>query len=334
MDQSEARQRLLQLTTGYSTTLAIFAAAELGVPDLIASNVNSIKDLTQATATNPAALYRFMRFLVSVGIFDYADGTYRLTPMGQLLRTDVDGSRRANARILGRFLPAWLEILHSLRTGKSGFSKVYNMDFFDYFAARPDEAEMFDIVMGEVHGPESAAISLAYDFASFRCVMDVGGGNGSQLMDILKVNPTIKGVVFDRPDVAQRTDSLIAKLGLSNRCRTISGNFFESVPTGADLFLLRHVLHDWNDDDAVSILHNCQRALPKNGRILVAEMIVPNDNQPSPAKLFDLSMLVLVGGLERTEDEYRRLFDRAELSITNIIPTESPTNLIEVRSKS
>ena len=331
MTEIDGRQRLMQLTAGFAPTMAVFAAAELGIPDLIAAGTRSLDGLARATGADPAALSRCLRYLVGLEVLARADGAYRLAPMGEFLRSDVDGSRRANVRMMGRFAPAWSQILHSLRTGETAFSKVYGMELFAYLSANPAESAIFDSLMEDVHGPESAAISAAYDFAAFACLADIGGGNGSLLIEILRSRPALQGILFDRPDVAERAGRRIAAAGLAGRCRAVGGSFFESVPSGADGMLLRHVLHDWGDADALAILANCRRALPAGGRVLVAEAILPEDDAPSVARHMDLSMLVLAGGQERTEREYRALCGRAGLSVTKVIATATSTSLIEAR---
>ena len=331
MTVSDAQQRLAKLMPGFRSTQCIFAAAELGIPDLIAGGTTTLDGLAEATETNRRALFRLLRYLVSHDVFAEAEGTYQLTPIGELLRSDVEGSRRATARMNGRFLPAWGEISHSLATGNSAFAKAYGLGAFDYFSQNPADGAIFDAVMSEIHGPESAAISAAYDFSSFSTLIDVGGGNGSFLMHILNSNPSLRGTVFDLPSVVDRTRAAIAKAGMGDRCTVAGGNFFKSVPEGADAIMLRHILHDWDDDVSGSIVTNWRRALPADGRVLVAELIMADDQEPSLAEEVDIAMLVLVGGIERTVAEYHDLFGRAGLSLTTIIPTDSPVCLIEGR---
>ena len=206
------------------------------------------------------------------------------------------------------------------------------MELFAYLSANPAEFAIFDSLMEDVHGPELAAISAAYDFAAFACLADIGGGNGSLLIEILRSRPTLQGILFDRPDVAERAGRRIAATGFADRCRAVGGSFFELVPSGADGMLLRHVLHDWGDADALAILANpparAARRGPRPGR---RKVILPEDDAPSVARHMDLSMLVLAGGQERTEGEYRALCDRAGLSVTKVIATATSTSLIEAR---
>jgi hypothetical protein len=332
-ETTDVAAQLEQMLTGYSITQALFAAAELGIPDHIAKGTTSLDGLTEATGCNRDALFRFLRWLVARDVLDLADGVYSLKPMGELLRSDSGTVHRASARIMGMWLPAWGEILHSLKTGESGFAKAYGMDMFDYFNTNTEAGEVFDTVMVQAHGAESVAVSAAYDFLRYQCVMDVGGGNGNQMLEILRTRPDLKGIVFDRPDVAERATAAMAAAGVSDRCTAIGGNFFDAVPEGAEVILLRHVLHDWYDAEATEILANCARALPENGRILVGEAIVPEGNEPAPAKNMDLAMLVLAGGKERTEAAYRTLFAVAGLEVTRIVPTAGPTSLIEGRRR-
>ena len=334
MTEAEARERLGELTTGYARTQAVFAVAELGIADLIANGTTSIDELASASGTRREPLFRLLRFLVGEGVFDLQDGVYSLTPVGELLRSDAPSSRRSGARMMGRFLPAWGEIVHSLRTGESGFEKAYGTRLFDHMTAYPEDGAIFDAVMTEVHGKESAPISRAYDFESFRCLADIGGGNGSLMIEILTGRPDLTGIVFDRPDVAERASERIAEAGLSGRLRAEAGDFFRAAPEGADGHLLRHIIHDWTDDECTIILEKCRAALPPDGRILVAEAVVPEGNEPALAKSFDLSMMVIAGGKERTEAEYRALYDRAGFELTRIVPTNCPVSLIEGRPRS
>ncbi len=331
MRPADPRERLAQLTAGSASSQAIFAAAELGIADLIARGETSLAALAQATGSHPHALWRLMRYLVSIGLFDEKESQYSLTPMGQLLQEGVDGSRRARLRMLGRFAPAWAQILYSVKTSESAFHKAYGKALFEHLEVNPEDAAIFDSAMTAVHGPETAAMIEAYDFSGIQCLADIGGGNGSVLIDVLKHYPALRGILFDRPHVVARARSQVDDAGLSGRCSVVGGDFFQGVREGADAYLLRHIIHDWYDPQAVRILNNCRRALPAHGRVLVVEMIVPEGNAPSLAKEFDLSMLVLVGGQERTQAEYRALFEQAGLRMVSVTTTSAPISIMEAR---
>lgn len=332
MTGGDPRHNLSQLIFGHVPSRAVYAAAELGLADLIANGKTTIEELSTASETHAGALYRLMRYLVSLGLFDDVRGHYSLTAMGRLLQSNVDGSQRPSARMIGRFMPAWIEIMHSLKTSEPGYIKAFGKPIFDHLREDPEVAEIFDAAMTSIHGPETIAMLADYDFGSVHCLADIGGGNASLLTEVLNQYPSMRGKLFDLPDVTARAAAQIDRAGLASRCEAIGGNFFEAVPGGADAYLLRHIIHDWYDPEAIQILTNCRRALGQNGRALVVEMIVSEDNEPSLAKQLDLSMLVLPGGLERTESEYRDLFARSGLTVTGVTSTTSPVSVIEGRS--
>lgn len=332
MTKASPSQRLSQLITGISRGQAIFAAAELGIADLIAGGETSLMGLATATDTHPPALRRFLRFLISIGLFDEAEGKYDLTDLGQLLRSDVAGSKRPLARMLGRFAPAWAEILHSIKTPETGFTKAYGKPLFQHLRDKPEDGAIFDSVMEVMFWSETTAMLAAIDLKEIGSIADIGGGNGSLLIEVLNQYPNLRGILFDLPHVVDRARSNMAKIGLAERCSILGGDFFKAVPGGADAYLLRHVIHNWDDPEAVVILNNCRQGLPPQGRVLVVEMIVPEGNDPSLAKDFDLSMLVLAGGMERTEGEYRKLFEKAGLELTGITPTAEEISVIEGRA--
>jgi len=331
MTASDPREALSQLIFGHVPARAVQAAAELGLADLIASGTTSAESLAEAVGANVDALRRLMRFLVSLGVFDRGESGYALTAMGDLLRSDVAGSQRPTARLSANSFSAWSEILHTIRTGESGYQKYYGKPMFEHMAEDPERAAVFDAAMTAIHGAESAAMLDAYDFNDIGRLVDVGGGNGSLLAATLERHPAMQGMVFDLPHVAERAAAAIEAAGLGDRCEAVGGSFFETVPAGADAILLRHIIHDWSDADAVRILGNCARAVAPSGRVLVVEMLVPEGNGPSLAKRFDLSMMVLPGGVERTEAEYRTLFEAAGLTLSGITPTASPSFVIEGR---
>jgi hypothetical protein len=224
---------------------------------------------------------------------------------------------------------AWGELLYSIQTNRPAFEKTHGLPLFDFLARHPDKGQLFDAAMTGVHGRETDAVLDAYDFSGIGTLADVGGGNGSVLAAILKQHPALKGIVFDLPAVIERTRASLAAAGLAERCRAVAGDFFREVPAGADAYHLRHVLHDWDDDRAVAILRQCRQAMRDRGRLLVVEGVVPPGNDPHPSKFFDLAMLVVPGGLERTEEEYRRLFESAGFRLARIVPTRSWISVIE-----
>jgi hypothetical protein len=335
MAEVSTHQQLDQMITGYWISQAIYAAAKFGIADHLQDGPKTVGELAGATATNPDALYRLLRALASVGIF--AEGESRrfsLTPLAEPLRSDIAGSKRALALMSGdEQFRAWAEIDYSLRTGKVAFDKAFGKPFFDYLGGHPDKARIFDAAMVGVHGRESTAILHAYDFSVFGVVADIGGGNGSQLTEILKKHNGMKGILFDLPQVIERAKERIHAAGLLDRCKLVAGSFFDAVPEGADAYILRHIIHDWDEEKCLTILRNCRRAMPPASKLLVIESVIPPGNEPFHGKFLDLQMLLIPGGKERTEDEYRTLFERAGFELTRIVPTGTEVSIVEGRKR-
>ena len=319
-----------QMFSGSWVTQGISVAAELGIADLLADGPRTVEDLAERTNTNSSALYRVLRALASVGIFAQ-DGGHRFssTPLADLLRSDTPGTQRSIAIMMGdEFYAAWGELLHSVRTGEPGFQKRFGASWFRYMTENPERHGIYDAAMTGVHGGETEPMLDAYDFGAFRTVVDIGGGNGLMLEAILNRHPAIQGVLFDLPAVVDRARSTISRTGVSDRIRIQGGDFFSSVPAGADAYVLRHIIHDWQDPDAVTILRRCREAMAPEGKILIVEMVVPPGNEPGFGKWLDLMML-LVAGRERTKEEYSKLLSEAGLTMTRVIPTDSDVSIIE-----
>jgi hypothetical protein len=331
MTAASLPQQLDRMITGYWVSQAIYAAAKFAIADHLKDGPKSIEELAKVTATHPDALYRLLRALASVGIFSEGKARqFSLTPLAELLQTDAAGSKRALALMSGdEQFRAWAEIDYSIQTGKVSFDKVFGRPVFDYLGEHPDKARIFDAAMVGIHGRESDAVLDAADFSGIGVIADIGGGNGSQITGILKRHAAMKGVLFDLPHVVERAKDRIAAAGLAGRCQLIAGNFFEAVPTGADAYIMRHIIHDWEDEKALTILRNCHRAMPADGRLLVVESVIPPGNEPFGGKLLDLVMLLIPGGKERTEAEYRTLFAQAGFELTRITPTRSEVSIVE-----
>jgi len=318
---------LARLLSGYWYTQTIYVAAKLNLADHLKDGPRSIQDLAQATGTNPRALYRLLRALASLGIFTEEQGRFVLTPLAECL---LDSSMKALATVRGEFqYRAWGELLHSVETGHSAFEKVYGKPIFDYFSDHPDMGKLFDQAMTGVHGRETEAMLEAYDFTGIGTLADIGGGNGSVITAILRRYPAMQGILFDVPGVVERTKANIEAAGLEGRCQVVAGSFFEAVPPGADTYLMRHIIHDWDDEKSITILRNCGQAMGNGGKLLVVEGVVPPGNEPSVSKFFDLAMMALPGGMERTEEEYRQLFEAAGFQLTRIVPTRTWVSVLE-----
>ena len=320
------------LSEGTVVSTALSLAAELGIADLLAEGPRSSDELAQATSTHPQSLYRVLRLLCSVGVFTEAESRrFALTPLGECLRTGVPGSMRSWVRMTG--LRVWhhtyAEALHSVRTVEPVFKRAPGAEFFDDFAAHPDEAENFNAAMNDFGEVVSAAVVQAYDFTGITRIADVGGGHGTLIAAILQHYPQMNGVLFDLPHVVEGARQAIVSAGLAPRCEVIGGDFFQSVPAGCDAYILRWIIHDWDHDRAVAILRNCRQAMKKTGRLLLVEAVISPGNFPHPGKVLDFVMLTGLGGQERTEAEYGDLLREAGFRLNRIVTTDSPMSVVE-----
>jgi hypothetical protein len=328
--ETDALNRML---TAAALSRTLCTVAELGVADQVsAGSPRPVSALAAATDAHERSLHRALRFLASHGVFtETAPGVFDHTPLSAALRDDAPGSYRAGARMFHRMFPGWDGLDHAIRTGESGFAKVYGVPVFDYIAAHPDLGPFVDAGMTSFHGYETGAMLDAYDFGGIRVLADVGGGNGSLLAEALRRHPSMRGLLFDLGHVAGRAAARLAGAGLADRCRVVEGSFFEGVPAGADAYLFRHIIHDWTDEQCVQILSHCRQVIPDDGRLLVVECVVPSGNEPSVAKDFDILMMTFPGGMERTADEFRDLFARAGFALTSITPTATMVSIVEGR---
>ncbi len=324
---------LLQMASGSWVGQAVHVAAKLGIADLLEDGPKSPAALAEATGTHADALHRLLRALASLGVFaEDADGRFALTPVAEGLRTNALGSLRAYAIMLGEdwLWRAWGELLYSVRTGQSAFEHAFGHNLFQYFVEHPEAARVFNAAMTSRTGQENAAVTAGYDWPA-GTIVDGGGGQGSWLAAILAQTPDARGVLFDLAHVIAAARGLIEGAGLTARCELVAGDFFERVPAGGDLYLLKRVIHDWDDERAVAILRGCRAAMGERGRLLVIEHVLPPGNAPSWGNLLDLQMLVLTpGGRERDEAGFRVLFALAGLRLERIIPAGPTASLIEV----
>lgn len=315
--------------------------ADHGIADLIpADGTRSIEELAAESGCDARSLYRTLRFLASHGIFSEENPggkagqgqTFRHTPMSDYLRSDHPESSRAAFQMFSSLFDNLLpQIDHSVRTGGSALEKGLGMPLFDFMVSRPEQAAIFDAAMTAIHGPETGAMLASYDFSGIGTLADLGGGNGSLIIEVLKKYPSMKGIVMDLGHVVERTKAKLEAAGLANRCAVAPVNFFESVPAGADAYLMRHIIHDWNDEQSTQILENVRAAIPSDGKLLLVESVVPAGNAPDIGKDMDMTMMVGPGGLERTEQEYKDLFASAGFALSSITPTPSPVCVIEAK---
>lgn len=325
--------QLSNMIVGYWQSQAIYAAAKLGIADLLAPGPQTIDALTAASNASPEPLYRLLRALASIGIF--AEGpskTFSLTPLADSLRADAPGSQKAFCLMNGgQQFTSWSEIVYSIQTGKSAYERVNGRPLFEFLATDAEQAQIFDDAMTGIHGRETNLMVDAYDFSGINILVDVGGGNGSSLIGILQHYPEMRGVLFDLPHVVERARPRIEAAGLADRCELVGGSFFERAPSGADAYMMRHIIHDWDDQRATAILKTCHAAMSEKARLLVVESVIPPGNDPFLGKFLDLVMLVIPGGKERTAEEYRTLLAGAGFDLQRILPSKHEISLVEAR---
>ena len=303
-------------------------AAKLGIADLLENGPQSAATLAAATQSDARSLFRVLRALSSAGILSQIEeDSFALAQLGYALRSNVIGSLRATVITIGEIhYRACGELLYSVRTGSPAFNQVFGANLFEYLQQNPEAGIAFNQGMTGLASLLVRAVLLAYDFSGITSIVDVGGGEGEFLLSILELHPELSGVVFDLPGGPCSTES---SSDGAERCSHVTGNFFDSVPEGAEAYLLCGVVHDWSDEFAVTILRNCRKAMGKNGRVLIVETIVPETNSPSFSKLLDINMMVMTSGRERTRSEFHTLIEAADLRITRIIPTLAPQSIIE-----
>ena len=331
-DTPPPHAQLIQMATGYWVSRIVYAAARLGIADRLAEGPRTAADLAGPTGTHAPALHRLMRTLAGLGILTEREaGRFALTPLGEALRTGAPGSARASILTLAGHLGwrSWEQILYSLETGKTGFEKAFGKPAFDYLADHPDEAALFSETMVGFHGDEPAAVAAAYDFSRFRTVADIGGATGNLLAGILARHAAPRGLLFDLPHVVRDAPGLLGARGVADRVTIVPGSFFETIPDGAECYVMSHIIHDWSEAQCLTILGHCRRAIPKDGRLLIVEMVLPPGDGFHPGKLLDITMLVMPGGQERTEGEYADLLGKARFRLERVIPTASAVSIVE-----
>ena len=322
---------LFQMATGYWLSQAVYVAAKLGLADLLRDGPRSCQELAAVTGTDARCLFRLMRALSAAHIFAHTHGEhFALATVGESLQSDVPGSQRAIIITLGEVhYQAWGNLLDSVRTGFTGFAGAFGTSLFAYLQDNPEAADTFNKGMSDVASMLAYAVLLAYDFSRISFLVDVGGGQGKFLSTILQLHPEMKGTVFDQPSTIEQAEQRSIGDPCGGRLAAIGGDFFQSVPEGADAYVLCGVIHDWDDDLAVQILRNCRLAINPNGRLLLVEVVVPDDDAHCFSKLLDLNMMVMTGGRERTRGEFAALLHRAGFSLSRTIPTLAPQSVLE-----
>lgn len=325
--------QVLSMSHGVIIQQALYSAAKLGVADLLKDGPQSSSELARKLKVDESALYRILRFLASQSVFEETSPrTFANTELSQFLRSGVPGSVRSILIFRGSelFFGPFAEILYSVRTGKSARTEVLGMDGWEYLKQHPEQARMFDDAMTDMSAIIGPMVAAAYDFGRWGSIMDVGGGNGILLASILKAHPKVRGVLADLPHVLERAQQRGFLGGeLQARSAMQPCDFFREVPLGCRAYVMKNVIHDWDDEHAVEILANCRRAVPADGALLLVEWTLHEGNLSSAGKLFDVVMLVMTGGKERTAEEYRQLLARAGFRMNEAIATSSESSIIE-----
>jgi hypothetical protein len=332
MTASNPTAELRRLLNGYRVTQAIHVAATLGIADLLKEGPRHSDELAATTHTHPGALYRVLRALAAIGVF-HEDGERRfsLTPLSQCLRSDATQPVGPYAIFVGRphQWQAWGDLLRSVRTGENAYRHVHGVDLWEYITEHPEDGAIFDRAMTTNSHGVNEAIVAAYDFSPFGRVVDVGGGQGRLLAAVLAAHPAMRGVLQDRPEVVVRAQPGLEAAGVASRCEVVGGDFFETVPAGGDAYVLKLILHDWDDAASLRILAACRRACGLQARLLVMERVIPPPNEGEEVKISDLHMLVSPGGQERTREEFMALFAEAGFRLERVVGVDAPISVIE-----
>ena len=332
---SDPRQDLLGLINGFQITQAIRVASTLRIADHLNDGARSAAELASLTKSHPDSLYRLLRALAAVGVFREEEGQrFLLTPMGDCLRTDSATPIGAWAELVGSpyFWQAWGHLLHSVRTGENAFQNLNGLNVWQFRAEYPEHGATFDLAMTQLSGSSADPVIRAFDFSSIRHIVDVGGGQGLMLAAILRAHPLMSGTLFDQPDVVGRAKEVLTERGVIDRCGIVAGSFFEGVPEGADAYLMRVVIHDWQDENAIAILKVCRRAMSETAKLLLIERVIGPPNQLPATKFTDLNMLVSPGGRERTYEEFLLLLAKSGFELMHIFPA-GIYNVIEARPR-
>jgi hypothetical protein len=328
----DASELLKSMINGYRVSQMIHVAAKLHIADLLAAGPMTVDQLADATRTHAESLRRILRALASFGIFsENLDGSFRLSPLATYLQKGVPGSQWAFAASIGEpwWWAPWGQLLHSVQTGEVAFHCIYGEGLFEYLRKNEPAAMLFNAHMRAMTEAEAQGIVAAYDFSRAPLIVDIGGGTGALLFAILKSLPEARGILFDDVSVVAEAQGRFGDLELAQRCSFVPGSFFASIPAGANLYLLKDILHDWDDQQAIDLLHRLRLAMPGGSKLLVIERLIVPDNQPSPSKALDIAMLVLTGGKERTSEQYRSLLASAGFSLQRVADARLGISVME-----
>ena len=332
LHNQSASEALGGMIAGGRKTQVVYVAAKLGIADQLADGPKDSQELAEAVGAHPRMLHRLMRALVGLGVFAQdSDDRFHLEHHSQLLRSDVPGSLRSSAVMAGEpwFYGPYGELIHAVKTGETAFDHVHGKGLFDYLDDDPEAAAIFNDAMTDFTAQEIDEVVDAYDFSGMSTLVDIGGGHGGMMAAVLNANPEMHGVLFDQPKVVDGAKQAIAQAGLSDRCEIVGGDFFESVLAGADGYIMKWIIHDWDDDRSKLILDNCRRAIADTGRLLLVERVLPSGNELSSATMGDITMMAIPGGQERTREEYAELLQQSGFELTEVYPTRSEMDVIE-----
>lgn len=334
INELPASAQMLQIISGFWISRAVYAIAKLGIPDLLKSGPKTAEELAAATKMHAPSLFRLLRALVSVEVLKSAEGgRFAQTPLSETLVTDAPGTLRwfAVSELGQEHYPAWGNLMHSLKTGEIAFDNFFGADIWKYFQQNPDDAAVFNNSMSNVTAATNEAITSLYDFSRFETLVDVGGGHGGLITSVLKANPKLKGVLFDAEEVIQGARPKLEAAGVADRCEAVAGDFFKSVPAGGDAYIMKWIIHDWDDEKATTILRHCRNQISPDGKLILVDCVVPETDEPDFSKFFDLNMLVMTGGKERTAKEFAHLLEVTGFKLLRVIPTELPTSIVEAQ---
>jgi hypothetical protein len=325
---------MLELISGYWISQMVYAVTRLGVPEALSGKSLAPGEIAARVGANEAFLRRVLRALASVGVFaENTRGRFSLTPLGRTLRAGQPGSLRDFALMMvdDHNWRAWGALLETLKTGQTAFDACYGMGHFDYLALHPEKSREFSASMASISGTENEAVARGYPYGRHTTLVDVGGAHGHLLAAILRRHKKLRGILYDRPEVVEGAEAsgFVTSPGVRDRVRVAGGSFFESVPRGADAYLMKYILHDWDDARCATILGHCREALAAGGRVLAVDRVIRAGNGPDWSKWLDINMMVVPGGLERTADEFRALFAQAGLRLLKIHKTATPLSILE-----
>jgi hypothetical protein len=333
--QPPATEQIFQLCIGYMASISLNVVTKLSIAEQLARSPMDVEDLARVAGVNADALYRVMRALSTVGVFhEVARRRFEQTPLSDLLRADHPQSLRSFVLFFPDPLHfrSYANLMHSVKTGQPTGMPTFGQELFEYYRDHPEESAVFNAAMMNMTATFIPAVLAAYDFSETRVLVDVGGGHGSVVGAILQKYPQMRGILFDVDHVVQGAEPHLRAMGVADRCEIVAGDFFKSVPRGGDTYIMKNIIHDWDDERSLRILKNIGDQLKKNqprGRVILLEMILTSGNEPQLGKWADIEMLALAGGRERTEDEYRELFAKAGFRLARITPTQSPQSVIE-----